>query len=377
MKKGKFLWGSSYYANKKSVGMKKILVLSFCCFLALTILACESKIEIIDEPEQVEEITLSQDDFVLRIDTLPYRGAVLFIDYNGDMDITEYALSVDISLNDSIMQEGMLVEDLDGNLIAEIIDLMYVPNEVLDIILKIKRDQGETERYKYLLTFEGYYPWKDWIFNTQERVFLWSDEDKTLSDSEILEFVYEGTDRAFTPSGAHASWDLYDGGKMLDVYSGTVGVVYMTFEDKRTGGDVRIYNPHVGAIVQYGHLVIDDEIAVGKIVEPGDRLGNVLRPWDHVHYSVIRPYSYLRDAQYATHCLSGLITEDRWDGYYWPKPWDIDGHYNDPFYWHEPTTLGYWNEETMPSGFKDHLLNIFKRDNPNVILPATKPLNAD
>lgn len=56
-------------------------------------------------------------------------------------------------------------------------------------------------------------------------------------------------------------------------------------------------------------------------------------------------------------------------------PYDDHEHHDGPFYWHEPTTLGYWNDETLPSGFKDHLLNIFKRDNPNVILPAKAPLD--
>jgi len=49
-------------------------------------------------------------------------------------------------------------------------------------------------------------------------------------------------------------------------------------------------------------------------------------------------------------------------------------YYKDPFYFHEPTTLGYWNEETLPKGLKEEMLRIFKRDNPNVILPATEPL---
>ena len=322
--------------------------------------------------DESEEIVISENDFSLEIGTLPYRGAVLFINYWGEVDLTDYDLVFDVISDGEIKQENMPVEEVDGEFVATIVDLMYLPGDELDFVIRI---QDDTEKILELYHSEALerYPWKDWMFNAQERVFLWSDVDKTLSDSEILEFVYEGTDRSFTPAGAHASWDFYDGGKMLNVYSGTVGVVYMTFVDPITGGDVRIYNPHVGAIVQYGHLVINDEIVVGKDVEPGDHLGNVLRPWDHVHYSVIRPYSYVRGAQYATHCLSGLITEAEWEGYYWPKPWDIDAHYNDPFYWHEPTTLGYWYEETLPPGLKEEMIAMFQRDNPDLVLPVMEP----
>jgi PBP1b-binding outer membrane lipoprotein LpoB len=68
--------------------MKKFLILSLCCFLALTLLSCGNGNPAVDELGQAEEVEVApftQEDFVLRIDTLPYRGAVLFIDYNGEM----------------------------------------------------------------------------------------------------------------------------------------------------------------------------------------------------------------------------------------------------------------------------------------------------
>lgn len=345
------------------------------CFFLMIVTGCDTDDSVIPdpiEPEEIieeEQIKLSEEDFTFEIKTLPYRGAVLFINYEGEENLSEYYFLVDILSDGEIKQEKMAVEEVDGNLVVTIVDLMYLPGDELDFIITIKDDAGEVMDFYHSEVLERY-PWKDWIFdNSDSKNYVYVDP---LGLHIYNPFKYDFPDCS-NQLGTHASWDLYDGGKMLDVYSGTVGVVYMTFVNPRTGGDVRIYNPHVGAIVQYGHMVINDEISIGKDVKPGDHLGNVLRPWDHIHYSVIRPYSYVRDMRFAGD-LRDLVDEEKWEGYYWPIPWDIDGHYHDPFYWHEPTTLGYWYEDTLPEGLKEDMIRIFERENPGVVLPATEPL---
>ncbi len=41
-----------------------------------------------------------------------------------------------------------------------------------------------------------------------------------------------------------------------------------------------------------------------------------------------------------------------------------------PFYFHEPNTFEYWYEETLPPGLNEEMLRLFKRDNPDGLLPA-------
>jgi hypothetical protein len=358
MQKGKILCGSGYYANKRSVGMKKILVLSFCCFFAFTILACESKVGLIDEPEQVEEITLSQDDFVLRIDTLPYRGAVLFIDYTGELVLDNYDLSVDILLNDTVMQEEMPVEEVDGNMVAEIVDLMYLPGDELDFTLKIYEEESEIFEYYHSEQLQRY-PWKDWMLAEGEWFSLKS------PFNYIDNFVYGRP--SYGGVGAHSSWDIWTtSGKAVNVYSGTIGIVNRKVTEHQ---NLEIYNPYVGAIVQYGHTEPVEGLYVGKIIMPGEHISDIIPNERHIHYSVIRPYRYKLRKDGNHYYYFPVITYNGLFIYH--------DSYNDPFYWHEPTTLGYWNEETLPLGLKEEMLNMFQRDNPDVALPATKPLNTE
>ncbi len=309
---------------------------------------------------------ISKEDFTLSIDTLPYRGAVLFIDFNETEELPNYALTVDIGQNGTTMQEKMPVEEIDDRLVAEIIDLMYVIGSNLDFVLKINDGNGETYVYEYSLPFEQYGPWKDWMFDLKERVII---------DHPWNQFKYDYPDCS-NQLGAHASWDFYDGGKRLNVFSGTVGFAYKVTECERTGGCICIYNPYVGAIVQYGHMENNAEIFPGKYIEPGDYIGNVIRPWDHIHYTVYRPFEYIRNPRMATLSAEAY---DKWHDYYMPVCRNrageyINAYYNDPFYYHEPTTLGYWYEDTLPQGMHDKMVEIFKRENPGVVLPATRPL---
>jgi hypothetical protein len=336
-------------------------------------IACQNEAKVADELEQAEEteeieeieITpFSQDDFVLRIDTLPYRGAVLFIDYNGEIDISEFELRVEIATNDVVMQENMPTEEVDGYLIAEIIDLMYLPGDALEFILKIKVEEN--------VIFETYhseqlqrYPWKDWMLADGE----WSSVTAYSPN-----FTYY---RPNCPNnlGAHSSWDIMTTtGKAVKVYSGTIGVI--TRSPTFTDVNLEIYNPYIGAIVQYAHVTpaggyYNEKIRVGKMVYPGEYVADVIPKDKHIHYTIIRPYKY------ALHTKEGA-----WKNFYWAVTTENGkriqhDNYNDPFYFHEPTTLGYWYEETLPPGLKSEMLNLFKKNNPGVVLPATKPLEAD
>jgi len=323
------------------------------------------------EPEEeleanTEEVSLSEDGFAPSIDTLPYRGAVLFINYEGEVDLSDYVLHVDISHGKDVTQENMPVEEVDGNLVATIVDLMYLPGDKLDFVIRAKNDIGEEHKFKYSLVYDGYYPWKDWMLDLSANVIL---------DHNWHQFKYDYPDCS-NRLGSHSSWDFYAGGEALNVYSGTVGFV-LRIHPASVEDNLEIYNPYVGAIVQYGHTKHTDDLYMGKDVEPGDYIANVLLSWDHIHYSVIRPYRYTKG---VSNTGLPLNLSDRWDGYYFPiiseqGRFIYHDDYNDPFYWHEPTTLGYWYEGTLPDGIKDSMIEIFQRENPDVILPVKEPLS--
>ena len=343
-----------------------LFLLTSCSYNGETIQQSESEEEL---EAIIEEISLSEDDFAPSINTLPYRGAVLFINYKGEVDLSDYVLYVDISHGKDVTQENMPVEEVDGNLVATIVDLMYLPGAELDFVISAENDFGEVHKFKYSLVYDGYYPWKDWMFDLSANVIL---------DHNWHQFKYDYPDCS-NRLGSHSSWDFYDGGKMLNVYSGTVGVVFR-IPPACIKGNLEIYNPYVGAIVQYGHTKHADKLYIGKDVEPGEHIANVEQPWDHLHYSVIRPYRYIKYIKGSSSFQLPLDLSDMWDGYYFPIISEPDrfiyhDSYNDPFYWHEPTTLGYWYENTLPDGFKNLMIEIFQRENPNVILPAKEPLN--
>ncbi len=339
--------------------MKKILAISLCCIFALTISACQNKVEVLDGSEMAVELEtdlFSESDFALRIDTLPYRGAVLFIDYSGETDISEYELTVDIAFKDSVMQEEMPVEYVDGNMIAEIVDLMYLPGDELDFVLKIKKEGNEFFECYHSEQLQRY-PWKDWMLAEGEWFTIYPSFDHP-------NFIYDYTESG-NNSGSHSSWDIWTtSGSAVKVYSGTIGMVHNLLPE----GNLEIYNPYVGEIVQYGHTQIVDGNFDNIIINPGDHIANVIIADEHIHYSVYRPYRYTNNSSQHTYS-----PPDKWAKYYWPIQYDNHGLYDDPFYWHEPTTLGYWYEDTLPPGLKEEMLSMFQNDNPGLILPAMKP----
>ena len=348
-----------------------LMILFIILFVGLCGCSNELEIETVREEDSkneqpVEEeqiITLSEEDFVFEIGTFPYRGAVLFINYKGEVDLSDYRLFFDILNDGEIKQENMPVEEVDGELTATIIDLMYLPGDKLDFVIKIQDNSGKEIELYHSGILERY-PWKDWMLDLDEPVLLFAEQVGG-------NFNYNNPNHFL---GAHSSWDYWTRpGKEVEVYCGTPGVVHRIVDEH---DNIEIYNPYVGAIVQYGHTFPAEGLYVGKDVNPGDLIAYTVPKDRHIHYSVIRPYYYSSN---PSHAPVSINLSKKWDTYYWPIIWTQNkfiyhDNYNDPFYWHEPTTLGYWNEETLPAGLKEEMLRIFKRDNPNVVLPATEPL---
>jgi hypothetical protein len=319
-----------------------------------------------DKQEQNLEVALfSQNDFILKIDTLPYRGAVLFIEYYGEDAIADYQIRVDIEVAGDFRQRDTWGENDSDLIIAEIVDLMYLPGDQLDITLKIKDATGEKIRYNYPLVFENYYPWKDWMLA----------EGEWFSVSQYSPNFKYDFPNCPNNLGAHSSWDIgTTNNKAVKVYCGTVGIVYR-IPPACIEGNLEIYNPFVGAIVQYGHTKPTNDLYIGKEVIPGEHIANVIPRDKHIHYSVIRPYRYvLKQSNDGAPYYMPIINNT---GAFGDGRFIYHDSYNDPYYWHEPTTLGYWNEQTLPSGLKEEMLRMFQKDNPNVVLPAIKPLDAD
>ncbi len=325
--------------------------------------------------EDEQTIALSEEDFAFEIGTLPYRGAVLFIDYKGEVALSDYNLFFNVISDGEIKQENMPVEEVDGKLTATIVDLMYLLGDELNFVIKIQDDSGKEIELDYSEVLEQRYPWKDWIFDTEEPISL-------IVTNTQYNFKYYYPEIG-SGLGAHSSWDFMTRfSDEVDVYSGTEGIVWQISEYSGEY-NVYLYNPYVGAIIQNGHLAEGISLRNGQNIYSGEYLGRIaLSSIPHNHYSVIRPLGYTKNLEKArSPWLKGKIST-QFNDYYWPIIYsnvenkDIfdSKYYKDPFYFHEPTTLGYWNEETLPNGLKEELLKIFKRDNPNIVLPATEPL---
>ena len=314
-----------------------------------------------DLEEKMEEALFLQDDFTLSIGTLPYRGAVLYIAYEGETDLSEYELNVDIASKGVVTQRDMQTEEVDGYLISEIVDLMYIPRAELEFVLKVKNDDGELCRYNYVLVFERYYSWKDWMLADGEWFSI-------INYSPNFKYDFPGCTNNL---GAHSSWDIMtSSGQAVPVYSGTIGFIFRIISEHE---NLEVYNPYVGAIVQYGHTTPKSDIYVGKKVMPGEHISYVIPKAEHIHYSIIRPYRYvLKISEDGYRHYMPIISNETASG---DGRFIYHDSYKDPFYFHEPTTLGYWNEESLPAGLKEEMLSSFKRDNPNVILPAELPLD--
>ncbi|MGM0652711.1 MAG: hypothetical protein ACQES4_08010 [Bacillota bacterium] len=314
--------------------------------------------------EELEEDVLSEEDFALNIGTLPYRGAVLFIDYDGKSGISSDDVMVDIKYEGEVKQKDMPIEIVNGEYIVTIVDFMYLAGSELDFIIKISSDNDEKQAFSYSKVFEGYYSWKDWMLDLDEKVTY---DNLQYPLHHVFKYDYPDCGNQL---GVHASWDFYTQDRTANVYSGTKGIIYRVIPE--SNGNLEVYNPYVGAIVQYGHTLPAEEIHAGKIVEPGDYIANVIDKWGHIHYAVIRPLDYSKNIQEnGLKHLSDDLSE-MWDGYYWPVIGDIYAtrYYKDPFYFREPTILGYWYEESLPDGIYDGLIEVFLRENPYVDLPV-------
>ena len=110
--------------------------------------------------------------------------------------------------------------------------------------------------------FDQYYPWKDWLFDPEEEITF---DNLDYPVHHVFKYDYPDCGNQL---GVHASWDFYDFGKELDVFSGTVGIIGFIMECPMTGGAVDIYNSYVGAFLRYGHI--------------GQQQGNIARP---AHFS--------------------------------------------------------------------------------------------
>lgn len=281
----------------------------------------------------------------VRLDTIPYRGVVLIIEYtDASNGIESLSMSVDVAQNGRCIQDEEPVQLVDGNLVAEIIDFKYSLGMPLDISIELFQESVEIQTLSFSLPFEQYAPWMDWMLQPGDETYIQSDN---------CGFSY---DCPYSPNGlgAHASWDFMTHPE-VPVYSGTEGVIYHLGYEAGLE-NVYIYNPHVGGIIQYGHCLPIDGLSVGDEIHPGDHIATVTTQYpgrDHIHYSVIRPIG--------------------WDSSGWPYWWDEENisvfepkYYQDTFYFHEPATLGYWYEETLPIGWKDQMMLIFRQNNPDL-----------
>lgn len=341
--------------------MKNNSLLNYLFFIFLILIfitACSTpddntpQIEPEAKPEELDETLFLQNDFTLSIDTLPYRGAVLFIDYLGEIDISDYELWVEIVYDEKITQRDLVVETVGNSLVSEIVDLMYLPGDDLKFVLKIKEEDNAIFESNYSEQLQRY-PWKDWMYENDESAHV---------NPWTKNFTYH---EGFV--GAHSSWDIATRPN-APVYSGTIGVVMLISTDPNDSADgaVYIFNPHVGAILQYGHITPAIDLYEDKAVEPGEYIGSIAPSRGHVHYSVIRPlklgWDRLRNSYWCVFNVPGVGNMHNLE------------YYQDPFYFHEPTTLGYWNEETLPPGLKEDMIISFQKYNPNVTLPAKAPL---
>ena len=325
------------------------------------------------EDQEPQEALLYEGDFMPAIGGLPYKGAALFINYGGAADLSDYDLTVDIINDGEVEQENMPVENIDGELATIIIDLMYLPGDELEFIINIQ-DSNEEDLEIYHSEKLERYPWKDWIFDLDETISL-----KVPGANYNFKYNWPGI---VTGLEAHSSWDFMTrSSDDVEVYSGIEGIVFLVSE-YRGEYNVYLYNPFVGAIIQNGHLAGDITLRNGQRIYPGDFLANIaLSSSPHNHYSVIRPFGYTRVIEESSApWLAGKVASE-FNDYYWPI-WHLeDGdifdakYYRDPFYFHEPATLGYWHEDTLPEGLIEEMLKIFERDNPEVELPAREPLN--
>jgi len=294
--------------------------------------AIEDKIEeLIDEPGG------PAGDIIARIDSQPYHGAVLVFTYTGNIiDFDGLAISVDLYQDSALVQDNTPVQVVGEQLVAEIVDLKFHLSSNLDARLTISGSTRLPSQLDFSLSYDHFWPWMDWMLQPGD-------------ETEILgEFIYDCPDHP-NRLGAHSSWDIVvKSDQRIEVFCGTEGIIYQINQN-----NVFVYNPFVGAIIQYGHTFELKGRQIGQEVHPGDLISRVDPSVRHIHYSVLRPLG--------------------WDENDWPY-WRDDNdrsifdslYYRDPFYFHEPATWGYWYESTLPEGWIDSMKEIFEELNPGI-----------
>jgi len=270
-----------------------------------------------------------------------YRGAVLRVDpaqlgLEGDGWIARFSQS------GAFRHESPLRQEEDGILVAEIIDLMFNVGAPIDVAMV--HPNGEPT-HSLPLRFDSYFPWIDWMLQEPMCAEV---EDK---------FRHRWPD-CYNGMEAHSSWDFHTRAE-CPVYASSPGeIIYAQTSSDPREVDVCLYNPYVGGILQYGHVRPAEGIEVGTDVEAGELIGYVVDYSNeggrgHIHFSVFRP---------------------AWEDRYSSSRWRLSGfrrmlgtrYYQDPFYFHEPTTWGYWNLGTLPDGLAANLKSMFARHNPGV-----------
>jgi len=274
-----------------------------------------------------------------------YRGAVLRVSSEESEAMSALGeWTATFHQAGQFKHESTLLPDEGGALSAEIIDLMFRVGLPIDVSLACV-DTGETRTLS--LDLEHYFPWLDWML-------------EEAMTSEIPDKFRYWWPECYNGQNAHSSWDYFTRAG-CPVYCCTPGqIIYAVDSPNERECDVCVYNADVGGILQFGHVRPAAGIRLGMNVEAGQLIGNVFdhsgdgSGYGHIHFSVVRP-----------------AWEDKYDG----LDWDLLGfrrvianqcYYQDPFYFHEPTTWGYWRLETLPPGAASRMRALFEGRNPGV-----------
>jgi len=280
-----------------------------------------------------------------------YRGAVLMVRFPGDPSEfskpgTLAELRFDFYQDGTALQTGTPVEYTDGDFMAEIVDLRFLLHRQIDAVLTTQGILGLSKEIRFRFVMTERCPWIDWM--------LEPDDFRRVED----DFRYDWPD---SPNGlgAHASWDIFTR-PGATVSCGTKGTVFR--KDYQPGVEcVYVYNPYTGGILQYGHVYPARRPAEGMSVYAGEPIGAVVDNDDnsHIHFSVIRPLGW--DG-------ADVGAEPYWrESIYHGTSIFDSKYYQDPFYFHEPATWGYWNEETVPTEWLVFMKESFRRHNPQAL----------
>jgi len=292
----------------------------------------------------------------VRVEPRPYHGAVLVLAWNeGQLPSTNASVVVDTRQAGGIVESGIAARREDDLYIAELVDLMYELNVEIEIRLEVRELAEEPKTFESSVVLRRFFPWMDWILAEGDADSLWP------------HFRYDWPDSP-NGKGCHSAWDVYTRLGRVPVYSGCPGIVYVTMSESYDDaeGQVQIYNPFVGAFVQYGHIwpyarLRPPEVGGPMWVDAGEAIGHVIEvkgmeEVKHIHFAVFRP------ATWGVHEIGlGLSTFDK-NGVCVHDPI----HNMDPYYFHEPATWGYWNSETLPDGWEEQMLDWFEHYNPGV-----------